>query len=517
MQKKKLIIVGGGISGLTCGIYALDNDFDVEIYEKHVIAGGECTGWYRDGVYIDGCAHWIVGTNKNSDFYPVWYHLGALNEHTKIYECEYFQKFKIGDEVITFYADLNKLYDELMRIAPEDKKVIKQLIKRILDYQHTRVPLDKPLDMLNPFQFTMFGLHMLPMLSSYIKSRNESLEDFAKKAKNETLKKIIMRVLTTKDYNSHCFFYTMHALSKGDAGVPEGGSLKMANRIIRTFKDKGGKLFLNTPVKEVLIENDTAKGIVLEDGTIIKGDYVVSSTDLHFTFNKLIGEKYMSKYFKKMFTEKDHYLNNSCYYLSYKVTENIDDRPKTYCFEVEPFKVGPDEFDCITARSHSFDKTLNRNCTTITVMIYGSFEGYNYVKSLSKEEYKKFKNDLAEFVRTKLKEEYKLNDSSISTLDVATPLTYERYTNAYCGSYMSFIGTKYSKGLIAKNYVKGLKNFALCGQWMMLPGGLPIAVFSGKHAAVRVCAYDKRKFINKEEKKAKFYLVPLKKSTNIVP
>ena len=65
-NKKKIVIIGAGISGMTAGIFALDNGFDVEIYEKHIIAGGQCTGWNRNNVYIDGCAHWIVGTNPNS-------------------------------------------------------------------------------------------------------------------------------------------------------------------------------------------------------------------------------------------------------------------------------------------------------------------------------------------------------------------------------------------------------------------------------------------------------------------
>lgn len=77
---KKIIIVGAGIAGLTAGIYCLDNGFDVEIYEKHTIAGGECTGWVRKGQYIDGCAHWIVGTNPNSDLYPLWNHIGAFDD-----------------------------------------------------------------------------------------------------------------------------------------------------------------------------------------------------------------------------------------------------------------------------------------------------------------------------------------------------------------------------------------------------------------------------------------------------
>ena len=39
-NKKKVVIIGAGVSGLTAGIYALDNNFDVTIYEALHKAGG---------------------------------------------------------------------------------------------------------------------------------------------------------------------------------------------------------------------------------------------------------------------------------------------------------------------------------------------------------------------------------------------------------------------------------------------------------------------------------------------
>ena len=63
---------------------------------------------------------------------------------------------------------------------------------------------------------------------------------------------------------------------------------------------------------------------------------------------------------------------------------------------------------------------------------------------------------------------------------------------------MSFITTKKSKGLMRKGLIKGLKNFAMGGQWIMPPGGLPIALFSGKYATIRICKMAKIKFKNSQ-------------------
>lgn len=510
MQKKKVVIIGAGISGLTAGIYLLDNDYDVEIYEKHSIAGGECTGWYRNGFYIDGCAHWIVGTNKNSDFYPLWEHVGAFDENTKIYETDYFLKFKFGREEITIYADLNKLYDELMRVAPEDKKIIKELIRRIEDYQHVRVPIEKPLDMMNLYEYTIFGLHMAPMLYSYLHSRKESLEELSKRAKNPYLKQIFAKVLAQSEYNSHSFYYIMQALSKGDAGVPEGGSLKMVQRIAKRFKDLGGKLFLNSPVNHVIIEENTAKGIVLEDGKQIDADYVIASCDINHTFNKLIGEKYRTKKYKEMFSKPNDYLLNSCIYLSFKTPYVGEMIPKTVCFDINPIKIGDEIVDSLILRSHAFDKSLNKNGSTITSMIHATYKTYEYFKNLSKDDYVRIKNEFGEKVRQEILRVTKAKEEDLELIDVATPLTYEKYCNAYKGSYMSFLTTKRSKWLIQKNQLKGLKNFVLAGQRLMPPGGLPPALFTGKHAAIRISSLDKKVFKNKEKFKSKFFLNKMK-------
>jgi len=57
---KKIVIIGGGIAGLSAGIFAQKNGFESTILEKHHTLGGECTGWDRQGYHIDGCIHWLV-------------------------------------------------------------------------------------------------------------------------------------------------------------------------------------------------------------------------------------------------------------------------------------------------------------------------------------------------------------------------------------------------------------------------------------------------------------------------
>ena len=154
------------------------------------------------------------------------------------------------------------------------------------------------------------------------------------------------------------------------------------------------------------------------------------------------------------------------------------------------------EINNISLRNHSFDNTLNKSLSTITVLLDCNDSVYKYLSSLDKKAYIKEKERMGNHFLKEIMSYISLNEKEIELIDVSTPLTYERYTNAYKGSYMSFLTTNKSKGLMRKGLIKGLKNFALAGQWIMSPGGLPIALFTGKFAAIRITKMDKKKFID---------------------
>ena len=483
---------------MSAGIYALENGYDVTIYEKHSIPGGECTGWTRKGVFIDGCAHWIVGTNPKSELYPLWLHVGAFDEYTKIYPTEYFTKYDINGEIITFYSDLEKLREEFLRVAPEDEIQINRMIRQIKNYQHTRIPVKKPVEFMNIFELIGFGVSYIPLVFLYLRCSNMSMEDLIKKFKSPILKVVLHRIFQGT-YNVNSFYYTLQALSTEDGGMVEGGSLKLALNIKKTFDLLGGKMCLNTSIKEIKVEGDKAKSVILENGDEVSADYIISSCDIHHTLYDLLNDKYTPKSYKKSFENRKDYPLNNIVMVALKINKNIENLPKMMNFGIEPFSIENTLVDNISVRNHSFDKTVNKEYSSLNVNIEVDDSVYDSFKSMSKEEYVSKKNQIGERIKEEVKKYYSFSDDEIELIDVATPLTYERYLNAYRGSYMSFIATKKAKWLMHKQTIKGINNLILCGQWLMPPGGLPIALFTGKHAAIRIAKMDGKKFKTKEK------------------
>ena len=75
---KKAVIVGGGIAGMTAGIYLQKAGIQTEIFEKNPVLGGQCMGWKREGYTIDNCVHWLTGTRRGSGLHELWREIGVL-------------------------------------------------------------------------------------------------------------------------------------------------------------------------------------------------------------------------------------------------------------------------------------------------------------------------------------------------------------------------------------------------------------------------------------------------------
>ena len=74
--------------------------------------------------------------------------------------------------------------------------------------------------------------------------------------------------------------------------------------------------------------------------------------------------------------------------------------------------------------------------------------------------------------------------------DVATPISYERYTGNWSGSSCGWLLTKktiLSMILGMRKTLPGLDRFYMAGQWVEPGGSVPLCAASGKNAIALVC------------------------------
>ena len=113
-----IVIIGGGVAGLSAGIYARMNGYSAAVYEMAASAGGNLCSWEREGCVIDNCVHWLTGTNKATPTYKMWEELGVLGEGVEIIQPETLYTCEYGGWRLSLGRDLDRLRCDMLSVSP---------------------------------------------------------------------------------------------------------------------------------------------------------------------------------------------------------------------------------------------------------------------------------------------------------------------------------------------------------------------------------------------------------------
>ncbi|MBP3928896.1 MAG: FAD-dependent oxidoreductase, partial [Peptostreptococcaceae bacterium] len=74
----------------------------------------------------------------------------------------------------------------------------------------------------------------------------------------------------------------------GGSYYPAGSTLNFIGKLEKVIEENNGDMIYNKEVEKILVENNKAIGVKLDDGTIINGDYIVNSGNVWNLYNKLL-------------------------------------------------------------------------------------------------------------------------------------------------------------------------------------------------------------------------------------
>ncbi|MCU0409059.1 MAG: FAD-dependent oxidoreductase, partial [Bacteroidales bacterium] len=273
-----------------------------------------------------------------------------------------------------------------------------------------------------------------------------------------------------------------------------GGSLPMAERMTEKFVSLGGRLKTRKRVTKILVENDQAKGVLLDDGTEIAADYIISAADGHNTLFSMLEGRYLTKKIKKAYDTWE--LFTPIVQVSFGINRIIPSDSPNELHMVPDCMIGRTKtINGYSFMNYQFDPTMAPEGKSVIVMRYES--PWELWKDISPAEYEEEKKKIEEDARALLLKHYPGLEDSVEVTDVATPLTDVKYTGVWKGSYEGFLPS--SKNLMDNipPVLPGLKKFYMAGQWLFPGGGLPPAGQSGKWAVQYICRDEKKSFRTK--------------------
>lgn len=469
-MKKSVLIIGGGVSGLSCGIYCLKNGFNVTILEKTNSLGGNLTGWFRNDCYIDNCIHWLNGSKNGNYYNKLWKEIGAINNKTKFYQSKYFYASEYENKFFGLNNNLNETKQNMLKCCKEDEKEITKFIK-------TCEFCCKFLETKNGFKKMYYFLKMFNIYGK------KSLFDVSKACKTEHMKRFFTDFILG-EYSIYVLILAYCSFVIGDGKVLKDGSLNMAKRISKTYESLGGNAFTNSEVKKVIVKSNEITSVETLDGKSFKPDFVVFACDTKFTFEKLLKYEYMPTKLLKTYENRKKYPIISSFHVAYVINLEKINIPDAFVFECEPIKIGATNYNRLMVKNYDYGKNFApKNYSVLQIFVLQREQDYDYFTNSSKSEYKKIKQKISEQITIALLKRFPNLKNKISLLDCWTPLTYTHYFNSYKGSYMAFGITNKIRLSDIPCKIKGLNNAYLATQWQTLFGGLPNALMQGKKCA----------------------------------
>jgi len=495
-MKKRVVVIGSGIAGLSAGVYAQKCGFDVTVMESHNIAGGNCTSWKRKGYLFEGAMHWLTGSNKNQYIYKVWEHIGALNDNVNVSYEEPAKEYIHKGEAIRLYRNIEMTEKHLIELSPADEKEIRALCKHIRRVQKLVMPIWDlrgvkvtkkrgwpPLKLLFNVLFANYTMRKFSKISK---------EEYIERFKHEGIRDFFYH-LTAKKYSAEWLIFSMGTYSRGDGGFPEGGSLPFVERIVKTFNEAGGKIIFKTRADRVVVENGKAVGVEA-GGELFPADAVIVAADT-MQIDHLFDIPPQAPWLDEM---RASAVPTMCTFVSLGINADLKKYSKKCIFKLdEPITVANEQHKYLNITNYANDLFYSpEGKTSMTVLLINDTYDF-WEDAREKGQYEKEKEKVAADVIAALETQLPEIVGNVEVCDVATPLTYERYCANWRGSWMTMM----EKGIKVRAYPADVANMSgvyFAGHRMRAPGGLPVAAMSGRTAVQYLCRDTDTLFISEE-------------------
>jgi phytoene dehydrogenase-like protein len=493
-----IIIIGAGIAGLAAGCYAQMNGYRTRIFEMHNLPGGLCTAWERKGYVFDGCIHYLFGSGVDQPFYQMWEELGAVQGRQFINHDEFMRITAPNGKTLIVYSDPDRLEEHMLRLSPRDSRLIKQFCAGIRAFTKFDMSLlqQKPKTLMKPADWGRIGWKMLPYVAPLAKWGNISALEFANRFQDPFLRRAIPQMFAWTSIPVMVGMSLLAYMHNKNAGFPLGASLEFARALEKRYLELGGKIHYSSQVERVLVKNNQAIGVRLYNNHEYHAHRIISACDGRGTIFNLLGGKYVNRQIKKLYD--GNLPVHSQLQVSLGLNRDMSGEPHwvTYILD-KPIVIAGEKRYEIGVKHYCFDPSLAPEGKSVVIVMLSTPYDYwqrIYGRSIYNTEQIQESGILIE----QLEKLYPGITSDIEFVDVATPLSYERYTGNWQGSNCGWLLTKETMFNMVAGVDKtlpGLDNFYMIGQWVEPGGSVPIVAMSGRNIMQQICHEDEKIFI----------------------
>lgn len=322
MDRKKAIVIGSGLGGISCAIRLQSLGFNTIIVEKLDSPGGRAMVHEADGFKFDmgptvlTVPHFIeelfsLERDKamlgEPDFPPdildaskrITSGISGGPNTTRYVEIRpivpFYRIFFDDGTYFDYDCDPDNTREQIARLAPEDLEGYERFhaaAKAIFDRGFVELGYTYFGDIKTMLKVTpdLFKLNAVRSLYSFIKLYFKS-DKMRQVFSYETL------LIGGNPQKVPAIYAMIHFVEKTwGVHFATGGTGELVNALVRKYKDLGGDIRFGCDVERINVEKlngkSTATGITLSDGSVLNADVVVSNSDYANTYLKLVDPRH---------------------------------------------------------------------------------------------------------------------------------------------------------------------------------------------------------------------------------
>ncbi|NTV13532.1 MAG: NAD(P)/FAD-dependent oxidoreductase [Desulfobulbaceae bacterium] len=494
-----VVVIGAGAGGLTTAALLSQAGLATVVLESDTQVGGYLAGFQRRGFSFNTSIEWLNQCGPGGFVYQLFHSLGGAPPP----ECppmRRIRRFKSDAYDYLLTSDPNELRDCLLRDFPADAAGIRAFFRDAERLGRRLAILDRnimgtdTLTWAEKVRRNLRGLlWALPVLRYVLTPVDRGLRRYFGSNGAEQV------------FGSHqTMMSVMVSVAWAYAGnfqsCPRGGSRSLALWLCERIRAAGSRVVLNSRVERVLLdEQGAAGGVVLADGRTIRARYVVAASDIRRLYEQMLPVGAVPARLLKALRQAEIY--HSCF----SIFLGLDCDPVALGFGGEAVNLtrsglerpehsgGDPHKTIITVLSPSvLDPTLappGKGTLIIHCPAYLDYqEQWRTGAGLARgEAYQAAKKEFAEILLDRLEATCVPGlRQHIEVMEIATPVTYLRYTGNAMGSISGVKPTVRNVRAGVAHYQTPVRRLLLGGHCGEYGGGVPMAVRAAANASLIV-------------------------------
>lgn len=509
MEKKfDVVIIGAGVSGLTAAALLSKAGLSVCVLERHRLIGGYLQGFERRGFVFDTAIHWLNQYDEKGSVTNVFKYLG--NDFPMPIGMKRIHRHILKDYEFLLSNNPDELKNKLIEDFPDEKEGIEKFFKAAREVAEVSKKFPKffisseTKNGLSKYFFKLKQLGIIyPLIKYALYGGEKGVEKGLRKFfKNEKL----IRIFCSEPDLLSCLFPIAWAYNNDYQNPPIGGSQVIPEWLAKKVNPETSEIILSADVFKIDVKDNKFNSVTykkrLKEFTVY-GTYLIAACDTDVLYKKLLPSSLVPQKLKAKLDSAELYSSSVTISVALKCSaESLgfgDEMIQLFNEDVgrkehssgDPYK----SFISILAPTVR-DKTLapeNHGTLNIFVPAWMNYCN-NWGTSLNtsgeydrNEQYKQIKEEFAQIIFERIEKSFCKNlREHILFYEVATPITYYRYTHNKDGSMMGTRPGKINMQLKVAHYKTPIKNIIIGGHWAELGGGVPIAVKAAYNASMIV-------------------------------